>query len=372
MFFFEILKKIFSKNEKQIFQQPETDNTHNPVTPKQIMLRLDRDYLFKEFIYFIDNHEADVVDFVLCLDETIIAIHWIKEIAASRTTLEEAGFMIENNINELFSNSTSTFINRRNHKVKLLDRLQYENIYNIIIYHESSSNIAQHNAKIFKSTSSKFYHVVSDKDFRLILDTLFTPKELSTFLQFRETFDYPEKPNNVDEADIINQYLSKNYYGELSDSYTAHINDIKLASHDWRKIIHSLFTSTVSVYGYDNDKHNYYFILKQLARLNLQEALQFKDKFFIAYENTINYTLRASYEADNTNSGFVFIQHNKKDSNLDKHQQLYNMILNSHQYQHNFPICIAIVFSVHPKNELEEYHRILWWVHSFPWSNDTY
>ena len=122
-------------------------------------------------------------------------------------------------------------------------------------------------------------HLFHSEDYEGICRFLFTPSEIAEYLSFRETLyeKHEQKLNSLPEQYILGHFLESIDTENLDLVYLENLKKlIKNESEFDVSFILNLFQERIVKIGSDND---YYFIIKEIAKLDRAELKDFKLRF---------------------------------------------------------------------------------------------
>lgn len=269
-----------------------------PTFSEEFITRINQNVFYREFtfdrseIITDQNNRIELADNILWIDDMLIVFQ-IKE----RNELNSKG---QSNIENWFINkvlkkakdqikNTNTWI-RSQHSIDLKNRDEQvitmhpediDNIINIIIYHVDAPLPDSFVPDIkYKTQDGLFIHILSSEDYYHICRYLITPAELSDYLKFREDLlsYYPQSP-------FTEQYILAHYFHNSNDlkmnvSYIDDLEEIctRIEINDNKFNLFPFLDMFRDTVVRTDDNLEYIAIVKELAKLNRQEILWFKQR----------------------------------------------------------------------------------------------
>ncbi len=220
--------------------------------------------------------------------------------------------------------------------------------------------------KFHRSSTAGFIHLVMAEDYIGICQTLFTPAEISEYLNFREAIcsKYETEANNLPEQSLLGQFLK----GDLTakPQYEFHnyliVLNKETKEFDLLPILHNFLEKTVrNIY----EPFDYYRILKELAKLKRTELKEVKERFFLCVEKSKENKDIKPYRVafTRTDCGFMFYIVPKEW--VHKTIVALENYTYAHKYDQKLSKCIGI--SVYRDGE---YLDVGWCLIDEPWRYD--
>lgn len=269
-----------------------------PTFSEEFITRINQNVFYREFtfdrteIITEQNNRVELADNILWIDDMLIVFQ-IKE----RNELISKG---QSNIENWFSNkvlkkakdqikNTNTWIRscstvelrNSNGQVLTMHPEDIGKIINIIIYHVDTPLPDSFVPEIkHRTQDGLFIHILSSEDYYQICRYLITPSELYDFLKFREDLlsYYPQSP-------FTEQYILAHYFHNSNDLKMdcSYIDDLEkictaIELNDNKFNLYPFLNSFRDTVMRANDGIEYIEIVKELAKLNRQEILWFKQR----------------------------------------------------------------------------------------------
>jgi hypothetical protein len=329
-------------------------------TTERLIDRINTSFFFKEFtfgsnlsVYNKEMQKIELADNIVLLDN-IALIFQIKERSVTEKStpfekwfnnkvLNKAVKQVKNTVRFIKSENQIEIQNNRGHKRQLKNICQI-GLKKIVIYNpkEIISEKFRY-IKFYESKEVGLIHLFHIEDYHWICKYLLTPAEVDDYLFFREELYKRqfEVVFSLPEQYVLGHYLSGYDVDHIDLTYVDNLakltNDIETFNLDY---FLSKFGDKVVVSGQDDD---YYFILKELAKLNRDELREFKIRFDKAIEMCKEEEVIDPYRITlpRTGCGFVFVPLPKEKSSFWKNA-LTNVTL-AHKYDHKLDKCIGVV-----------------------------
>ena len=329
-------------------------------------------FFFKEFTFSKNNFkdlddELELADSIVWVDDFFL-IYQIKE----RNQTQE-----ESNLKNWFKNkvlgkavkqikSTLQYLdkfdkiiveNERGEKFDLT-KANRENPIKLIIYSPGAKFPEEDRfLKFYTSKVVGKIHLFHKEDYLWICRYLITPFEIEEYLRFRKNL-YEANRNELDnlpEQYVLGHYLETNEDIELNPSYVDNLKNLEadLESFNISPIVEN-FNRLIL---YSTGKSHYYYILKELAKLNRSDLRGFKQRYDLALEKAKNQEPDIPYRMTSLYSkcGFVFIplEFTKK----DKWENAVRNFSTLHKYEQKLDKVVGMVCYYNPK---KKYYDIYW------------
>lgn len=351
---------------------------------ESIISIFNENYFFKEFTYsrnlFRDNNnnEHEAGDCIVSLDE-IMLIFQIKErnLSSVKTANEEikwfkkkviilATQQLKDTFHYLNTDSVGLLKNHRGHKINLSLPITP---LKIVLY--KASNLLPDNCKMQKYHQSKtigIIHLIETDNYQNIVQTLITPAEIAEYFMFREKLieKWKNDLNCFEEKALIGQYLSGNHNNDPSSSYIKYFESILHDTDEWNilgllHVFQERLTYTTSIINND-----YYFILKEIAKLQRHELREFKIRFeaSVSASREDQEVLPYRMAVPRLDCGFIFIPMIKKYGNIG--QELLEDCTILHKYDQRLSKYIGVTISA----DETEYYSVIWCYINYPWVED--
>ncbi len=219
--------------------------------------------------------------------------------------------------------------------------------------------------KFYRSKTVGLIHLIHSDDYGEICKFLFTPSEIEEYLSFREILyeKHEQKLNSLPEQYVLGHFLESTDTDNLDLTYLENLKKmIKNESEFDVSFIINLFQKRIVKIGKDND---YYFIIKEIAKLDRTELKEFKLRFKLSLDKAKSqvFTLPYRMSSIRTNCGFVFIPLEYKNSDVWKNA-LFNFT-DAHKYEQKNSKCIGMTVCYDPQ---KKYYDINWSYIENDWS----
>lgn len=223
------------------------------------------------------------------------------------------------------------------------------------------------NKKSYLSSKIGHIHLLHIEDYNLICETLITPYEIQEYLNFREQLinRNGENLNSLNE-----QYILKHYFIDHTDTkinldyIQREVNIIiNLDEFDISSIIQD-FNKKVQL---TSGKNDYYYVIKELAKLHRSDLKHFKERLSLAIEKSKRQEFDIPYRmtSSESNCGFVFIP-----LEFEKKEYAKNALTNFthiHMYDQKLDKGIGMISYFNP---IDKYFDIYWIFINQKWIED--
>ncbi|MBU4268490.1 MAG: hypothetical protein KJ808_06540 [Acidobacteria bacterium] len=268
---------------------------------------------------------------------------------------------------EYFSKYPQIIIqNERGYKIDVAKAKQTF-IKNIIIFNpnEKFPDDLRFN-KFHESRTAGIIHLFHIEDYFNICKYLITPSEINEYLEFREKIYLKHKCiiNNFPEQYVLGHFLETSDISFIKPEYVETLKRFKQEySNDILFSIIKIFRDNTETY---EKKDDYFYILKEIAKLKRNEFKEFQKRFFISIEKCNEQNIVVPYRISfpRINCGFVFIPLAKKNSNNWK-IALHNYTM-VHKYDQKLSKCIGIIFFKSSNSRLS--YEVFWEYVEIDWT----
>ena len=298
---------------------------------EQEITRINQNVFFKEFTFdkndfIIDNlNKVELADNVLWLDDLLIIIQikekdsegcssvadWLKN-----KVFKKAKNQIKGTLRYLYEHNTISIANGHNDN-HILDIQKIVSVHSVVIYKIDNWRKESEIAKKYITKDNRFIHFISFDDYMQVCRYIITPVELGQYLMFRE--EVLRSNTNIDE--LPEQYFLAHYFQNPQNTtfnilYICNLDKIceKIISREDEFYLGSFISRMrETLYAYGNER-DYYFIIRELAKLNREEMKLFKERL-LAVMNEEPKSLPVAmkrFASLRTQCGFVLMRLNKK------------------------------------------------------------
>lgn len=354
------------------------------MTFEEDIAELNEFYFFREFTFSENtfrtsqNQEVELADNIVCLDEPLI-IYQLKErntpISTSpekeekwfkRKIIDSAKKQIRDTLNYLQSSHDIEIQNRRGHKFKITVS-SLDSIHKLVLYkaHESLPESCR-KLKYHKSQTAGFIHLISSDNYLGIVKTLLTPVEVADYLSFREMLinNWEEASINLPEQALVGQYLSGESKHEPNFHFIEYLQQLDHRIEEWdiSRIVNVFLDRIIT----DNHTTDYYYIVREIAKLRRNELREFKTRCKLSMEKTKanECTLPYRIASPRTGCGFIFVP--LIPEFMEHRQQYLQNLTYAHKYDQKLPKCIGVSFAPDGDN----WYSVEWCYIEFPWEYD--
>lgn len=298
---------------------------------EQEITQINQNVFFKEFTFdkndfIIDNrNKVELADNVLWLDDLLIIIQIKEKDSEGCSSVEDwlknkvfnkAKNQIKSTLRYLYEHKTISIANGHNDN-HILDIQKIVSVHSVVIYKIDDWKKESEIAKKYITRDNCFIHFISLDDYMQVCRYIITPVELGQYLMFRE--EVLRSNTNIDE--LPEQYFLAHYFQNPTNTkfnilYICNLDKIckKIISREDEFYLGSFIShmrETLYAYG---DERDYYFIIRELAKLNREEMKLFKERL-LAVMNEEPKSLPVAmkrFASLRTQCGFVLMKLNKK------------------------------------------------------------
>ncbi len=339
-------------------------------------------YFFREFTYAINTQiikgtEIELADNIVYLDG-VTFIYQLKERDIENTSpdqeerwfkskvLKKAKQQIKNTIKHLKSQTEIELTNQRKHSFSLQTNLIVQ-LHKVIIYRPNKVLPEScKNQKFYKSEEVGVIHLFSETTYSKILQTLLTPSEVANYLTFRENLaeKWKNKLLSVSEESLIGQYLKEGHEDIPSNKFERYFSSIDHQVEKWDMTgpLSIFFERTI----YQDNLTDYYYIFKEIAKLNRSELTKFKERYLFSMDDArLNKAVKPYVMGTSrTNCGFVFIPGtNENKKNWKKSLSNYTAAF---KYIYKLNKCVGVIFFA----EENGWFDVNWEYQEGPWGKN--
>lgn len=345
---------------------------------------LNSNAFFKEFTYSstkfkIDEkgQELELADNVVWLDDFLQIIQ-IKERNKSGDSNDENWFnnkvlrkavkQIKDTISYFETYENISIPNERGDYFNLSEAGKLEPVKIIIYLPGDSFPELLRFKKFYESRDVGLIHLFHIEDYSLICKNLITPYEIKDFLQFRESmFKFNGlNLNDLSEEYVLGHYIESHENFNINPKYIENISKLvdDFESFNIFPIVENFKTLILKTTG----ETHYYFILKELAKLDRSDIRGFLERFNLALKTAKNQKsdiLPYRMTSLNSQCGFVFIPIKiERKSESGKALQNFTLI---HKYEQKLDKAVGMICYFNPE---EKYHDIFWTYIKYEWEYD--
>jgi hypothetical protein len=341
-------------------------------------------YFFREFTFSENTfrktpqEEVEFADNVVWVDEPLIVYQLKERQAPSDTTrekeqrwfkkniLDKAKSQIRDTLNYLRNHDNIQIQNHRGHRFNI-QVSSLESVHKLVLYKaheslpESCSRLKHH-----RSQTAGFIHLISADDYLGIVKTLLTPAEVADYLAFREALinSWQEDILALPEQALVGQYLSGDSEHKPSLQFLEYLRSLEPRAEEWDMSgIISVFLERITT---DNPPNDYYYIIREIAKLKRHELREFKTRYKLSMEKarTNEFALPYRIAVPHTGCGFVFVPliHDF----MERRLQFLEYLTYAHKYDQKLLKCIGVSFAP----EEDGWYSVEWCYLEFPWQDD--
>lgn len=262
---------------------------------------LNEHFFFKEFTYSKntfkrpDGQEVEVADSIVYLDEVSFIFQLKERNNPFNSTAEKerkwfnkkvlklATKQIRDTVSYISDYDDVELSNNRGHSIDLsLDKIKDPHK---IVIHKSPELLPEDckNTKFHVSETAGIIHILQAHDYLGVVHYLLTPSEVSEYFSFRATLieKYNSDLSSIPEPALLGQYLSGDDKSPPSSDFIQYLSqlDKEVESWDMTGIIKLFPERMVGEEG----PTDYYFIVKEIAKLMRNELAAFKQRFMLSW-----------------------------------------------------------------------------------------
>lgn len=315
-------------------------NTKKTNTEK-IVTEINSNVFFKEFTFSendfrenITNQKLEFADNVIWIDE-ILFVFQIKDRENinqddvkwfNNKILKKAVSQIKDTLKYISDYPEVIIENEKGHKLDIIKASNCQNIKKIIVYTPNPDfpeNLR--NLKFYNSQKIGLVHLFHSEDYYWICKYLLTPSEIEEYLDFRENL-YLANVNNsllLPEQYFLSHFMETLDVSHLNPKYIENLNKIPNENEEFDlKLFLNSITGNFTGLSYNEE---YYPIIKEIAKLNRTELIEFKKRFKKAMEKCDAKIFIKPYRffSQRTDCCFVFIP-----LNFDNRKSWENILKN--------------------------------------------
>ena len=351
-------------------------------TEKDI-IELHNNHFFKEFTFgknkFIGHskgQELEFADNVVWIDEFFL-IFQIKDRNTQKENNSQNWFkskILRRAVKQI--KKTISYLNEfdeiliENERGVLHDiaKAKSQNPLKLIVYNPGNNfDRKLRNRKSYLSTKVGHIHLIHIEDYNQICEALITPYEIQEYLNFRELLikRNGEEINSLPEHYILKHYFIDHTNRNINLDYAKReLNLIfNIAEFDISSIIQD-FNKRVLL---TSDKNDYYFIIKELAKLNRFDLKHFKKRLSLTLNKSKQQEFDIPYRmvSSESNCGFVFIplEFERKENAKIALKNFTNI----HMYDQKLDKAIGMLSYFDPD---EKYYDVYWQYIDQKWTED--
>lgn len=345
---------------------------------------LNQYYFFREFTFSENTfrrtlkEEVELADNIVWLDEPLI-IYQLKERQAptdttpekeqrwfKRKIIDSAKSQIRDTVNYLQNHSNIQIQNHRGHSFNITVS-SVESVHKLVLYkaHEFLPESCR-KQKYHKSQTAGFIHIIPANDYLGIVTTLLTPTEVAEYLAFRELLlnSWEDDVLHLPEQALVGQYLSGESDQKPELNFVEYLHALEHRAEDWDiSNIIRVFPDRITT---NNAPTDYYYIVREIAKLKRNELREFKTRFQLSVEkaNANEFVIPYRIAIPRTDCGFVFIP---LTHDILKNRLLYlQNLTHAHKYEQRLSKCIGVSFAI----DEDGWYSIEWCYLEFQWQED--
>ncbi len=225
--------------------------------------------------------------------------NWFKNVI-----LKKGVNQIYDTLTFLREHSSIQLTNQKGHAFNMVD-LSASGIHKVILFRHPQPEflVARQQYKI--SQRAGFVHILSEKEYEEICHWLYTPKEIATYLSFRETA-LPRATSSVEENALLGQFLLNALDDAPNESFARGLTSLvdDRETYDIRDIIYKYRERVENLP--DEADASYYPILFELAKLKRNDLRCFKERYSVCAAAAMSDQYIKPTRFYNSKIGFVF------------------------------------------------------------------
>lgn len=347
--------------------------------------QINESLFFKEFSFSKNkfsppqSSELEFADHVIWLDDLLITFQLKERVLSgipteqteinwfNKKVIKKATKQIRDTLSYLNTHEEIKIANERNHTFNVASRNISKRIH-IVSYSPHDLLPEEYRTKKFhlSSTADCFIHLIPDYDYQEMCKTFITPAEIGEYLEFRKEIStkHEDKVNALPENAIIGQFLYGDFKSDPDIDFVKYLVAFnqRLEEFDFSHILKIFADRIVTA----TNPHDYYQILKELAKLNRTELKEFKSRYYLCIkgcrENAVDLPYRMS--SPRTGCGFIFII--VPSEHISRTQIALQNFTDLHRYEQKLSKCIGTTFS-----HDGEFYAIDWCYIDEEWSYDS-
>jgi len=346
---------------------------------------LNEHFFFKEFTYSKnifkrpDGQEVEVADSIVYLDEISFIFQLKERDNPFNSTADKEKKWFKNKILKLATKQirdTVSYIsdyqnvvlsNNRGHSIDIsLEKLK--NPHKIVI-HKSSELLPEdcQNTKFHISKTAGIIHILQAHDYLGVVHYLLTPSEMSEYFTFRSALinKYKDDIKLLPEPALLGQYLSGDEESKPSIEFIKFLSQLENEVESWDMTgVIKLFPDRMVGQEGPTD---YYFIVKEIAKLMRNELALFKQRFMLSWNaaKSDNSVLPYRFFVPRTECSFLFLPLLQKQRDHRRDALINLTSANKYNLKSFKAIGASFVASEGGWQDVE------WCYIEYPWAQDT-
>lgn len=340
---------------------------------EDIVSQINKNIFFKEFTFsktdfksLDTKQQLEFADNIVWLDD-IFFVYQIKQKEANSDNykswfnnkiLGKAVKQIKSTLSFINTHSEIIIQNEKGHRLNIAEA-QNNEIKKLIIYEVDKDFPEQlRNQKFYESTSVGLIHLFHSEDYYWICKYLITPAEVEEYLSFREKLYLYDKlrSNHLPEQYFLGHFMETLNADHFNASYINNLKNKKynIEDFDISGIIEN-FSKNIKLINHETE---YYAIIKEIAKLNRSELIEFKKRVSYSIENCEKNEFNTPYRiyVPATDCAFVFIPLHSNKAQYWK-TALYNYTM-AQKYNTKATKCIGVVIF---KNKTDTHYYEFYW-----------
>lgn len=351
---------------------------------EKIVSEINSNVFFKEFTFSendfkenITNQKLEFADNVVWLDE-LLFIFQIKDRESeidddikwfNNKILKRAVTQIKDTLKYMQDYPEVVIENHKGHKLNIIQANNCSKVKRLIVY-TPNPNFPENlrNLKFYNSKKIGLIHLFHSEDYYWICKYLLTPSEVEEYLYFRENLYLANVENSVllPEQYFLAHFMETLDVNHLNPKYMENLKIIPNENEEFN--LKFLLDSISDDFTNLNFKTEYYPIIKEIAKLNRTELIEFKKRFKKSMEKCDEKQLIKPYRfySQRTDCCFVFIPLNFENNQYWENLLQSRVILNKYDLKAKK----SIGFICFRSEEIEKAYQTYWSYFEKEWEND--
>ncbi len=341
-------------------------------------------FFFKEFTYSknifkrSDSQEVEIADSIVYLDEVSFVFQLKERNDSFHSTPEKERNWFKKKVLRLATKQirdTVSYIRDYQHVILSNNRgdivdvslNKLKNPHKLVVY-KSSDLLPEdcENKKFHISGAVGVIHILPARDYVDVVECLLTPSEVFEYFSFREDLikRYNSDINSIPEPLLLGQYLSGEVDQAPSFHFIEYLYKLDRGVDSWdmtgfMKIFRDRIIS-------EETSKDYYFIMKEIAKLMRDELTAFKERFMYSWEAALNNASVLPYRfmVQRTGCSFLFVPLLMENESRRRDALINLTYLN--KYSLNAPKAIGVSFIASEG----EWVNVEWCCIDSPWEVD--
>jgi len=319
---------------------------------------------FSDYVLFFDGYLIlfQLKERSIRSNSDQVELNWIKN-----KILKKAKTQLKDSV-KFLTEAKTVFVKNESGDTFNINYSKINNVYKLIIYfYPDKIPKSFVPIKYYTSADIGFIHIFDFVSYKNICDILFTPIEITKYLDFREQhLSLIFSAKNESEKYLVGRYLLSPKAIDIDldsrgDDFSKYVDklDLKISEYDMRYVFQAIRSKMFYTLG---DELDYYRFMTELALLDRLELAEFKERFSLALKKVEedNFNINRMISS-NTRCGFVFIclQNGDRQDRI----KLSKAITRLAKYDMKLEKTLGITFI----EESKDIVTIYWTYVSYPW-----